>query len=141
MDSITLDQITLTPLKRMATGKGDVLHGMKATDPGFAGFGEVYFSWIEAGEIKAWKRHLRMTMNLIVPVGQVKFVFYQSFFQQFREETVGDNHYCRVTVPPGIWFGFMGLFHPQSLVTNLANLPHDPTEIERWPLTTVNYAW
>ena len=33
-------------------------------------------SKIKFGKIKAWKFHTKMILNLIVPVGKVKFVFY-----------------------------------------------------------------
>ena len=36
---------------------------------------EELFSTIKCNKIKAWKRHLKMTMNLIVPLGNVKFIF------------------------------------------------------------------
>ena len=39
---------------------------MKCVDPGFEGFGEVYFSSVLQGLVKAWKRHSRMTLNLDV---------------------------------------------------------------------------
>ena len=30
---------------------------------------------VKSGSIKGWKKHLEMTMNLIVPLGMVRFVF------------------------------------------------------------------
>ena len=64
-----LDGVMITPLKIIQVPGGDVSHGMKISDPGFAGFGEVYFSNIEPGVVKAWKRHRKMTLNLVVTVG------------------------------------------------------------------------
>ena len=75
MGTVSVDQIQVTPLKRIPVDGGDVLHAIKNGDLGYAGFGEAYFSIVELGTIKAWKRHLRMTLNLVVPVGQVIFVF------------------------------------------------------------------
>ena len=37
---------------------------------------EIYFSWINKKAIKGWKLHKKMSMNLVVPIGKVKFVFY-----------------------------------------------------------------
>ena len=70
-----LADILVSPLQQIETVGGDVWHTMKQTDVGYAGFGEAYFSWVASGAIKAWKRHTQMTMNLVVPVGQVRFVF------------------------------------------------------------------
>ena len=63
-----MDQIKISPLKKIPSVGGDVWHALKSTDESFQGFGEAYFSWIELGSIKAWKQHIRMTMNLLVPV-------------------------------------------------------------------------
>ena len=140
MGTMSIDDIQITPLRRIETIGGDVLHALKQDDAGYAGFGEVYFSWIKCGAIKAWKRHTRMTMNLVVPFGQVRFVFHQSH-AQYRIEEIGDAHYARITVPPGIWFGFKGLITPQSLVMNIANFPHESNEAERLPKSDFDYSW
>ena len=135
-----VDQIILTPLKRIPMLDGDVLHGMKRNDPGFVDFGEAYFSTIYKGAVKAWKRHLRMTLNLIVPVGSVQFVFIDESLA-IREEVVGQERYIRLTIPPGIWFGFKGLSAPYSLLMNLADIPHDPSEIERKSFKDFMFDW
>ena len=60
------DRVIIKPLKKFHVEEGDVLHGLKASEIEFNGFEEAYFSTIKNNKIKAWKRHLRMTMNLIV---------------------------------------------------------------------------
>lgn len=141
MGGMSLDDILITPLARIATTGGDVLHAMKQTDAGYSGFGEAYFSWVATGAVKAWKRHLRMTMNVVVPVGQVRFVFRLEGADDFRVEEIGVDRYARLTVPPGIWFGFKGLTESESLVLNIANLPHDPNEVQRLELSEIRYGW
>lgn len=142
MGSVSVEQILVTPLRRIHLSGGDVLHGMKRDDPGFIDFGEAYFSIIEAGAIKAWKRHLRMTLNFVVPVGSVQFVFVNELGSS-REEVIGMEvgRYVRLTVPPGIWFGFKGLFAPSSMLMNVADIPHDPAEIERKGLEDIAFDW
>lgn len=141
MGAMTLAGVTVTPLARIETAGGDVLHAMKQSDAGFAGFGEAYFSWVNAGAVKAWKRHTRMTMNLVVPLGQVRFVFCLEGGREFRVEEIGTDRYARITVPAGIWFGFQGLAAPRSLVLNLASIPHDAHEVERRTLADIPYEW
>ena len=144
MDSVKLAEILVTPLRRIDNAGGDVLHAMKQSDAGYTGFGEAYFSWVSADVVKAWKRHTQMTMNVVVPVGQVRFVFRSvnaDGIEEFRVEDIGEDRYARLTVPPGIWFGFQGLHTPQSLLLNMANIPHDRNEVERLALTDINYDW
>jgi dTDP-4-dehydrorhamnose 3,5-epimerase len=136
-----LDQIRVTPLQKIATLGGDVWHALKSTEESFQGFGEAYFSWVEARSIKAWKQHLRMTMNLVVPLGSVRFVFHDLATRTFREEIIGESNYQRLTVPPKIWFGFQGISAKTSLVLNLANLPHDPAEVERKMKEEIHFKW
>lgn len=135
-----VSQILVTPLKRIPLAGGDVLHGMKCSDPGYVDFGEAYFSIIEAGAVKAWKRHLRMTLNFVVPIGSAYFVFLDEQ-GAIRVEVVGAERYVRLTVPPGIWFGFRGLVTPYSLLMNVADIPHDPAEIERKGQDEILFDW
>jgi dTDP-4-dehydrorhamnose 3,5-epimerase len=141
MGTMSLNDILITPLARIPTAGGDVLHAMKQSDGGYAGFGEAYFSCVGRGAVKAWKRHTRMTMNVIVPVGQVRFVFRLDGADAFRVEEIGVDHYARLTVPPGIWFGFQGMAAPQSLLLNIASIPHDQHEVERMALSEIHFVW
>jgi dTDP-4-dehydrorhamnose 3,5-epimerase len=141
---MSLADILITPLQRIEAAGGDVFHAMKQSDAGYAGFGEAYFSWVSSGAVKAWKRHTRMTMNLVVPVGRVRFVFRlpsADGTDEFRIEEIGVERYARITVPPGIWFGFQGLSTSPSLVLNIASIPHDRNEVERLALSDINYGW
>ena len=142
MDNVNLDNILVTSLKRIPTGGGDVMHALKNSDNGFNGFGEVYFSWIEHGAIKAWKCHKSMTLNLVVPLGEVRFVFHLTGQKdKFLTESVGVNRYSRLTVPPGIWFGFQGISTGHNLLMNFADLEHDPDEVEHKPISAFTYDW
>ena len=142
MGDVSLDDILVTPLKRIPTVGGDVLHALKKTDAGFDGFGEIYFSWVEQGAIKAWKYHKRITLNLVVPVGEVSFVFHLTNQKNnFRTENIGEERYVRLTVPPGIWFGFQGRGSSQSLLMNLADMAHEPDEVLRKKTSEFVYNW
>lgn len=141
MGAVKLESILLTSLSQIETTGGNVLQALKVGDVGYVGFGEAYFSWVSSGAVKAWKRHKLMTMNLVVPVGQVKFVFYLDGMGEVRVEMIGEDRYARITVPPGIWFGFQGLAKSQSLVLNLASVPHQKSEVERRALSAFKYDW
>lgn len=140
MDDVSVNQILVTPLKRIQVPGGDVLCGMKYSDPGYVDFGEAYFSIVEAGFTKAWKKHLRMTLNIVVPFGSVLFAFVDEK-SKIREEVIGEMRYVRLTVPPGIWFGFKGLSFPNSVLLNVADIPHDPIEVERKTIDEIKYNW
>ncbi len=138
----TLGGIITTHLSKIQTDGGDVLHGIKKNEETYFGFGEAYFSNVNKGKIKGWKLHKDMTMNLIVPSGTVKFVFFDEKFKSHKELTIGRLNYCRVTVPPKIWFAFQGLDNKYpNLVFNFANLQHDPNEVIRKEINEIFYNW
>jgi dTDP-4-dehydrorhamnose 3,5-epimerase len=130
LGKLSVKDIVLTPLKRIPLAEGDVLHGMKNSDQGFVDFGESYFSIIKPHSIKGWKRHIKMTLNLIAPIGEVEFTFVDEI-QNSMKFKIGEKNYSRLTVPPGIWFAFKGIAEPYSLLNNIANIEHDPNEVER----------
>ena len=75
MDKI-IEGVILTPLKQIVNPKGDLYHAMKQSDNGYKSFGEAYFSTVIKDEIKGWKKHTVMVLNLIVPIGAVEFIIY-----------------------------------------------------------------
>ncbi|MDG1737050.1 MAG: dTDP-4-dehydrorhamnose 3,5-epimerase [Paracoccaceae bacterium] len=138
--------IIFTPLKIIPTPGGSVQHAMKKSDEGFSGYGEAYFSVCETGVVKAWKLHKEMTLNLIVPVGSIRFVVFdpcESFESQgtFNEFVLSPSNYGRLTIPPKLWMGFQGLSNGGNILLNIANLEHDPDEVERKPLDQIEFDW
>jgi len=126
MDKIKIKGVILTPLKKITHPKGDILHGMKNNDDGYSGFGEAYFSTIKRGDIKGWNRHKNMTLNLIVPTGEVTFVIYDDREKSKTKETfykvdLSPSNYKRLTVPPGLWLAFKGGYaNKNNLILNTA---------------------
>ena len=133
-------EIIVKPLKRIHLEDGDVLHALKSSENEFCGFKEAYFSTIRQNKIKAWKRHLKMTMNLVIPVGRVHFNFYDSKKKLLTNTIIGEDNYARITVPPMIWFGFKGLSANTSYILNITNELHDPLEVERKPLSFLKFS-
>ncbi len=128
--------VSVVPLRRIPDERGAILHMLRADSPDFEGFGEIYFSMVHPGAIKAWHLHDRMTLNYAVPVGTVKLVLYDDRERSTTRGTVeeyflGEMNYVRIQVPPGIWNGFKGVGVDSALVANCATVPHDPAEIHR----------
>lgn len=131
-----IHDVTISPLRRIPDERGAVLHMLREDSPAFERFGEIYFSTVYPGVVKAWHLHRRMTLNYAVPVGMVKLVCYDDRPDSpsrgaVQELHVGELDYLLVTIPPLVWNGFKGEGTVPALVANCATLPHDPAEIER----------
>ena len=146
MGAISLDGILITELKRIQTTGGDVLHALKNSDSGFCGFGEAYFSTVEQGVVRAWKLHRKMTLNLVVPLGAVRFIVYDnrqnsSTNGKFQEVVLSRKNYCRLTIPPMLWVGFQGVDNGTNIILNIANIMHIPEEVDRKDMNGIEYNW
>ena len=139
----SINNIILTPLEIIENAKGDIFHGMRCSDIGYGGFGEAYFSTINPGSIKGWNRHKQMTLNLIVPIGSVKFVIIDDRIVENNivEIELSLQNYQRLTVPPGLWVGFQNMYKEQSLILNIADIEHDPDEKDTKSLDEIDYKW
>ena len=135
-----MDGIILTPLKQIHNLKGDIFHAMKKSDIGYDGYGEAYFSTIKTGDIKGWKKHTKMTLNLIVPLGEVEFVVYNENNKEFFNVVLSQNNYQRLTIKPGLWLAFKGLAD-FNILLNIANVEHDTNETESKNLEELKYEW
>ncbi len=136
-----MDKVIVTNLNKIPTEGGDIFHCLKKSENSFYGFGEAYFSNINYKKIKAWKRHMKMTCNLIVPHGKVKFVFYDEERDTKSTYEIGNDNYCRITLLPKIWFGFQGLHYPSSLILNISDITHSPEEVERKEIDSSSFSW
>lgn len=141
-----IKDLLLTQLKRIDHPKGEVLHAMKRSSPGFAGFGEAYFSTVLPGETKGWKRHRRVTLNLVVPVGTVRFVIFDErpdspSFGCFNDFVLSKENYARLTIPPGLWVAFRGLDESNNMLINLANEEHEPAESDNVGIEDIPFDW
>ena len=141
MGKSLLSKIKTKPLKIIKLPLGNVMHGLKRNEIKSWRFGEAYFSKIKFGKIKSWKYHLKMTLNLFVPYGKVKFVFYSQRDHTFRVIEIGEKKYLRLTVPPRVWFGFKGIGKPESIIMSLTNIPHSSKEVLKRKKNFIKYNW
>ncbi len=132
-----------TELRRIETSGGEVMKALHADEADFYGLGEAYFSRVNPGSVRGWKRHNEMTVNVVVPVGHVRFVVLDGDEPDASatEYDLGPDHnYGRLTINPGTWFGFAG-GEEGGLVLNLSNIVHRPDEADGKELEEFTYDW
>lgn len=134
----------LTPLHIISGENGDVLHALKSTEGSFTVFGEAYFSSVKTGRVKGWKKHLRSTLNLVVPVGRIKFFLFDDrpdspTSGQTAMVELSPKNYQRLTVMPGVWVAFQGIGDGLNLLLNITSEPHDPAEAENQKFGTPGF--
>lgn len=152
-EDVGIQGALLQALNLIPTPGGPVMHMLR---PGAAlladfgeGFGEVYFSEVLPGHVKAWKRHTRQTQHFAVPVGRLRIVLYDDrpaspTRGELRELVLGrPDSYRLLRIPVNVWYGFTALDGRPALICNCTDIPHDPAEGERLPADSpvIPYTW
>jgi len=145
-NEIVVEGVLISPVKRIKHEKGDIFHVIRNYDKGFNGFGEAYISSINYNEIKAWKRHYKITSNMVVPFGIVKVVVFDdrpnsSTKGVLNEYILSPENYSRLTIPPNLLYGFKGIDKLMNMIINIADIPHDPIEQINYNIDFVKYKW
>lgn len=140
--SLPIEGIVLDDLPIIPTEGGNVLKMLSNVagliEPPSAN-GEVYFSEINPGVIRAWKCHAKQRQLMTVPVGLIKIAFFDGREDSPTWRKSGSlllgrpGNYRLLRIPCGIWYGFGGMANHPSLICNFTDLPHDATEISRAP--------
>ena len=128
-----IEGVIVQPLKVISDERGSVMHMIRKDSSLYREFGEIYFSSVNPGVIKGWKKHLKMTQHYAVPVGNIKLVLYDeraesNTYGKIQEVRMGEDNYCLVKIPPGIWYAFSPEGGKKSLIANCTDIPHDPGE-------------
>ena len=143
-----IDGVKIKHLRRISDERGFIMHMLRADDPDFEQFGEIYFSTAYPGAIKAWHLHKEMTLNYAVVVGMIKLVLYDDRPDsptrgELQELFIGQENYQLVKIPPNIWNGFKTVGTQMAILANCPTLPHDPNELVRIPPEdpSIPYDW
>ena len=134
-----LNNIRIKQIKKISNSEGEIIKILNEQDQNYKGFGELYTSSINNRTIKAWKCHQKMTLNLRVILGEVKFVFSDGK-SNFKEFILSSKDLFLITVPPNIWYGFTGL-DEFSLILNFTDLVFEENEILRKKIKDIKYDW
>ena len=139
MGQIKLNKIRIEKYNFVKNKNGIILKILNNKQSNLKSYKDAYFSFIKFNKVKGWKKHLKMTMTLIVPVGKVKFVFYDE--EKFMPIILGDNKFYKIIVPPNIWFAFKGISKGKNVIFNLANIKHNDKEVIRKKNNEIKYNW
>jgi len=128
--------LVVKSLRRIPDERGFIMHMLRADDPEFERFGEIYFSTAYPGVVKGWHMHKEMTLNYAVVAGMIKLVLFDDRETspsrgEVQELFIGQENYQLVKIPPYIWNGFKAVGTQMAIVANCSTIPFDPTEIVR----------
>lgn len=107
--------------------KGDVLKILNHNSKNYKGFGELYITTLNKGASKGWNFHKKMTCNLFVIKGKVKFFLKKD--NKLIKKILSEDTNQILTLKPKVWFKVVNLVNQKSKIINFANLLHNNNEI------------
>jgi dTDP-4-dehydrorhamnose 3,5-epimerase len=131
--------VVIKKLRLLRDDRGWLTEILRADDPLFEKFGQVYVTVAAAGVVKAWHCHERQTDHLAVVAGTARLVLYDArpdspTHGNVIEVVTGEESPALVIVPPGVYHGFKPLGDGPAYVVNVPTEIYDydtPDEIRR----------
>jgi dTDP-4-dehydrorhamnose 3,5-epimerase len=141
-----LDGVIITPKRKIFDDRGGIYHMLRSDEGVFQAFGEIYFSEIYPGVVKAWHLHRSMTLNYYLLRGAIRLALFDDregsrTRGSAQEIVLRPEDPKLVTIPPGIWNGFKCLGSESALVANCATEPHSKEEISYAPFDDPRFGY
>lgn len=126
-----IDGVVVKELAVKVDERGRLMELFRSDDPDLRGFGQVHLTTVYPGVVKAWRRHKKRTDVLTVVAGMVRLGLYDGRSGgktdgELSQFFLGVHSPLRITIPPGVWFGFKGVGAEEALVIAYTDIAHDP---------------
>jgi len=144
-----IDGVTVRALKLIPDERGQLMEILRADDPEFNKFGQVYMTTAYPGVVKAWHYHKLQDDNMTVLKGMAKIVLYDDREGSptrgtVNEFFVGDHNHVLVHIPKNIWHGFKCVSEEDCIILNTVTECYNyeqPDEFRRPPHGELPYDW
>ena len=128
----SIHDLKIIQLQVLEDDRGAVLHMIRKDSKEFERFGEIYFSEVLPGVVKAWKNNSALTQMISVPRGKIRLVIYDD---RPNSKSNGElqiidlgrpDSYKLVRIPPNLWYGFKCTSDEVALIANCTDDMHSP---------------
>jgi len=128
-----IDGVKTKELSVHCDERGNLFEVLRADEPLFKQFGQVYVTTAYPGVVKAWHMHKKQTDQMCVVKGRAKFVLYDGredspTYGEINEFFAGDFHRLLVQIPPGVYHGFKNIGTDECYVMNVPTHTYNPAE-------------
>ncbi len=141
--------VHVKPLKVVADERGYLMEMLRADDPFFDRFGQVYVSATYPGVVKAWHYHKQQIDHFVCVAGMVKLVLVDTRPDSPTRDAVnefflGEENRALVQVPNLVYHGWKCIGPAIALVVNVPSEVYrydDPDEFRIEPHGVLAYDW
>ena len=132
-----IDGVKARRAKVLPDERGRLGEIMRADDPWFEKFGQVYFTSTYPGVVKAWHYHEKQTDHFYVIKGTVKIALYDQRKDSPTYQTINQiylGEYCPglVRIPPGVLHGWMCVSQTEAYTVNVVSEMYNYTDPDEY---------
>ena len=125
-----IDGAKVKKLRAIPDERGRLMEVMRADDPEFIKFGQVYVTTAYPGVTKAWHYHKKQTDNFCCIKGMMKVVLYDDregspTMGELNEFFMGEHNEILLQIPPFVWHGFKCISDTEAMVMNCSTEPYN----------------
>ncbi len=145
-----IEGVKIKPRVKHVDDRGYLMEILRADDPEFMRFGQVYVTTCLPGIVKAWHAHRLQTDHLCVIKGLGKIGLFDGredspTYRQAQTIIAGELNSVLVQIPPLVWHGFTALTDEPIYVLNIPTEPfhrEQPDEMRLDPFDNdFGYDW
>ena len=122
--------VHVKPLRVIPDERGYLMEMLRADDPFFQKFGQVYVSVAYPGVVKGWHYHRKQTDHFVIVKGMMKVVLYDAREDSptkgmVNEFFMGERNPVLVSIPPGVVHGMKGIGTEPAMLINTPTEPYN----------------
>jgi len=145
-----IEGVTVRRLAPIVDERGELCELLRRDDPLFERFGQLYYTAVKPGYVKAWHRHERQTDVMVAAAGPVRVAMYDARPESPTRGAVfdlvaGRGDPALIRIPPGVVHGFCAATDEIAVLLNVPTEPYDrgsPDEIRIDPFDNeIPYDW
>jgi len=118
-----IDGVKVRRLRVIPDERGRLMEILRADDPEFITFGQVYMTTVRPGVVKAWHSHRKQTDSMTVVSGMAKIVLYDGrdgspTRGEVNEFFAGEHNPILVQIPKGVQHGMKAISEREAIIIN-----------------------
>lgn len=145
IEGVVIKNVSVIPDERGRLGEI-----LRSDDFNFRKFGQVYFTTTYPDVVKGWHYHAKQWDNVTCIKGCIKLVLYDArkdfaTFGCVNQFYLGEHRPLLVTIPPGVFHGWMCVSDQEAYIINVPTEVYDytePDEVREHPhYNNIPYDW
>ena len=126
-----IDGVQIKPLKVLPDDRGRLMEVLRADDPIFEQFGQVYVTTAKPGVVKAWHYHKLQADHWVCLIGKARVGLYDPRPDSPTRGTVNEflmtpEEPFLIKIPVGVYHGFKGAAPDrETMIMNVPTMPYN----------------